>query len=189
MAAGCTDAEEPADTAQPVACSPGQWGETVTDPDTIGCAPTIREYTVCVPAQHVKDPVAYVSVPPCVGDHFGKWSSWGEVSTELEPEYYVHNLEHGGVALLYDCPDGCDDIVTALRDYAKAVPEDDGGAFRYILSPNSALDSQIAVAAWGWTWTADCLDMDSLKAFVAAHYRKAPEDVAFGGAHDPDATE
>jgi hypothetical protein len=124
----------------------------------------------------------YESVPPCIGDHWPTWTAWGENADSIPPEVYIHNLEHGGVALLYDCPEGCDDVVSEFRDYAAGVPDDDGGAFRYVLTPFEAeLPGKVAAAAWGWTWNADCVDPEALSAFVDAHYRDAPEDVPSSG--------
>jgi hypothetical protein len=125
--------------------------------------------------------LCYESVPPCIGAHWGTWTAWGENADAVPPEVYVHNLEHGGVALLYDCPEGCDDAVSEFRTYAEGVPDDDGGAFRYVLTPFSGLPGKVAAAAWGWTWNADCVDPEALSAFVDAHYRDAPEDVPSSG--------
>ncbi len=60
--------------------------------------------------------VPYNSSPPSSGPHVGFLAAWGEQEAPVRPEIFLHNLEDGGVVLTYDCPDGCDDIVTGLRD-------------------------------------------------------------------------
>ena len=42
---------------------------------------------------------------------------------------YLHNLEHGGIVFLYH-PCAEDAVVDALRELARARPEDDTGLFR-----------------------------------------------------------
>lgn len=163
------------DPADPVAGSGGPCNAVVVQVDAVSSV-----------HKEIGTDLDYQSVPPCIGDHWTAWTAWGEHEDVIPPEVYVHNLEHGGVALLYDCPEGCDDMVSELRAYAAGVPDDDGGDFRYVLTPfESELPGPVAVAAWGWTWNADCVDLEALGAFVDAHYRDAPEDVKSSGSFMP----
>lgn len=122
--------------------------------------------------------IAYASTPPASGSHYRAWTDWGESSDALDPRSWVHNLEHGGIALLHNCPQGCPEIVEAARAYALGRPADDGGPFRYVLTPYSAMERALAIVAWEWIYEADCWNEAEVEAFVAEHYRKAPEDVA-----------
>lgn len=130
--------------------------------------------------------VTYSSVPPCIGNHYGQWSSWGIFEQPVDPRYFVHNLEHGGMTFLYDCPAGCADLVTALTSYVVGVPDDDSGPFRAVVSPYAGLGSTFAIAAWGWTYKAETFDGAEVDCFVKGRYRHAPEDIALGGNHAPD---
>jgi hypothetical protein len=165
-----------ADDTTPVADSDAQ-GFTL--PPSASCAVGGRETFTVTSAVHVESTVevAYESVPPCIGDHRRSWLRWGAYDAPVVGEDYVHNLEHGGIAILYDCPGGCASDVEALEAYVAAVPADDGGAFRYILAPYPGLPKRIAVATWGQLLHLDCADLAQVDAFKLENYRKAPEDL------------
>ena len=62
---------------------------------------------------------AYNSVPATSGWHYGHPfapADWGVDEEVLADEVLVHNLEHGGIGVHYNCPDGCDELVTRLRE-------------------------------------------------------------------------
>ena len=131
---------------------------------------------------HRTGDIDYPTAPPSSGPHNPSWAKWGEYEY-LPPENWLHNLEHGGVALLYHpCADS--ETVDTLRSFAQTRPEDDGGAFRWILTPFIDLPSAFAVVMWEWSMTAQCVDTDDLEVFVDTHYRQAPEDIAGDGAFD-----
>ncbi len=134
------------------------------------------------------EPPTHISNPPCIGSHYGSWLPWGEYETQLDPGYFVHNLEHGGIVFLYNCPDGCEDEVAGLLEYVEGVPRDDGGAFRYSVGPYDPLPTRFAMAAWGVIWVGDSLCVEDMNRFRIENYRMAPEDVAApgNGPHDPD---
>ncbi len=67
----------------------------------------------------------------------------------------------------------------------ESVPDDDSGAFRYILTPYDGLSTRFAISAWGWTFEADEFVLADVDCFVKSRYRKAPEDVASSGSHAP----
>lgn len=133
---------------------------------------------------HVPDgtPIGYEDSPPSSGDHRPSWGRWGEYRL-LPPQRWLHNLEHGGVAFLYD-PCAAESVVSALREAARALPADESGPARWVLTPYPGLPTGVAVVAWEWTWQAECVDAGNagtLQSFITEHYRKAPEDVAVDG--------
>lgn len=136
-------------------------------------------------ANHIPDGTAitYVDSPPSSGDHRPAWAKWGEFEA-LPPQRWLHNLEHGGLAFLYDpCVD--DGAIATLRALAKAQAPDDGGPFRWVMTPYPGLGG-VALVAWENTWRAACVDDgngESAEAFIAEHYRKSPEDVASDGSY------
>src|SRR5438105_14857462 len=72
---------------------------------------------------HINPPatISYRDNPPASGNHYPVPAPWG-VST-VQREQWVHNLEHGGIVLVYNCPAGCDADVQkliALRNRRKA---------------------------------------------------------------------
>jgi len=83
---------------------------------------------------------------------------------------------------LYD-PCAPEALIGALRVFAQSQPEDDGGPFRWVLTPFPGLPSPVAAVAWGWTWQAECVHIESLEDFVVERYRQAPEDLDWDGSY------
>ncbi|MEL6177902.1 MAG: DUF3105 domain-containing protein, partial [Myxococcota bacterium] len=145
---------------------------------------TMVDEPECTSAQHVPEPVEipYTDTPPACGPHRPQWGVWGEY-TFLPPQRFLHNLEHGGIALLYHpCADTT--LVDALRAYAQARQADDGGDFRWVLTPYPELPTAFAALAWGHRYMANTFDEGAVEAFVTDHYRNAPEDVRSDGGYD-----
>jgi len=145
-----------------------------------------------LPAMHVGigTDVAYDSNPPSSGPHYPIWAAYQEYTTPVDRRYYVHDLEHGAIVLLYKCGDGtgCPDVVAGLRQAAAAIPDDalcaasgSGVRVRVVITPDPLLDVPVAAAAWGWTYRATCLDVPSLTAFAKAHYDQGPEETCGNG--------
>lgn len=148
----------------------------------LACEGLISSQTLAA-ATHVPapTPIPYEFQPPAGGSHRPYWAQWGEYSVLL-PEVYVHNLEHGGVAFLYR-PDASTTDIEALREFAKVQDAASGGTFRWILTPYDGLETPVAAVAWGWVYTANCVDAQGLDVFVERHYRQAPEDIGSDGAY------
>ena len=79
----------------------------------------------------------------------------------------MHNLEHGGVALLYQCPSGtCDATRDALVAAAASFPGDPacGPAdaspprVRVVITNDREITTPIAASAWGAVYEASCVD-------------------------------
>jgi hypothetical protein len=142
------------------------------------------------PAAHVPycTEVAYATNPPSGGDHWQQWAAFKEYSTAIPREIYVHDLEHGAVVLLYKCADACPEVVQMLRDVVAEATSDPlclqfaGSApARFVITPDPELDTPIAAAAWGATYTATCIDKESLAKFAADVYGKGTEATCFPG--------
>ncbi|MGE0398384.1 MAG: DUF3105 domain-containing protein, partial [Kofleriaceae bacterium] len=104
---------------------------------------------------------------------------------------WVHNAEHGGVILLWNCPDGCQDVVDQLLDVARNANPDSSCTApvtkRVIVARDLLLPEgvQVAAVAWNAYYTASCFD-PYVATFLRGRYRKGPEDtcadgVPFGG--------
>ncbi len=160
-------------------CEPARYLPIVPPPP---CAATVEAVAVGE-AFHVPQDttVTYATNPPCGGNHWGQWLPWGVFDRAVRAENYVHNLEHGGVVLLYSCADGCPELRDALIAWAQAQPADDGGAFRYIVTPWAGMSTPIAAVAWGAVYRSDAVRPCELDDFRKKHYRKAPEDVGASG--------
>lgn len=168
------DTAATSDTVDPAACQDPQWTPGA-------CVAGTTFETPATTTDHVPepDPITYVDNPPASGLHRPVWARWGEFSY-LAPEWYIHNLEHGGIAVLYHpCTDAAS--LTALRNLLDARQDDDGGPFRYVMTPYPDLPTGISVLAWEWTYAAECVKPDEITTFIDAHYRMAREDVAGDG--------
>ncbi len=132
-------------------------------------------------AQHIALPLAitYADNPPMSGPHRGDWPFWGEYAF-LPKQFWLHGLEHGAIAILYN-PCAPQDLVDTLRKWAQNEPPDDAGAFRWLLTPYPGLDSAFSLVAWKHRLKANCWDAAAAEQFRDAHYRKASEDVPFDG--------
>ena len=112
--------------------------------------------------------VAYNSVPATSGPHYNiplapaRWGVHGEV---LRDEVLIHNLEHGGVGVHYNCPDGCEELVEQL---AAIVDRAVDGGLKVIMSPYPDMGNRIALTAWTILDKFDVFDEDRVKDFISA---------------------
>jgi hypothetical protein len=133
-----------------------------------GCAQSLP----VVSAMHVSGHIDYPDTPPASGPHNGTcWADWGALETEVPPERWVHNLEHGGVVFLYRCDEGCEADLGVLRELVSAHP-------RTLLTSYAELPTRFAAISWGVRMLSDCLDRAAFEAFYAMHVAHAPENIA-----------
>ncbi|HEY1690848.1 MAG TPA: DUF3105 domain-containing protein [Polyangiaceae bacterium] len=134
--------------------------------------------------------ITWDSNPPSSGEHFPIWAAYQAYTSPVPRGYYVHDEEHGGVILLYDCPDdsGCPDVAAALQAVSDSLPDDplctsagQGVRVRTVITPDPLLDVPVAAAAWGWVYRAQCVDLPSLEAFASQHYGNGPEVLCANG--------
>ena len=91
----------------------------------------------------------------------------GDIYDEPIPdERLLHNLEHGGIRVHYNCPEGCDELVEQLSRVAgRALDEN----LKVILSPHTDMDSTIALVAWTFIDQFDQFDEDRILDFIRSH--------------------
>lgn len=171
----------------------GGGGDDAAAPDTsiqldASCAVTVDSPPL-LPASHVAigTVVAYDSNPPSSGPHYPIWAAYQAYATPVPRSYYVHDLEHGAIVLLYNCAsrDACPGTAAALE----AIPAqlatdplcDPSVRVRTVVTPDPLLDVPVAAAAWGHTYKADCVDVPTLLAFARAHYAQGPENICGNG--------
>lgn len=108
---------------------------------------------------------------------------WGTYEFALPDEVLIHNLEHGGIGLHYDCPEGCDDVVEALSEF---IPSHHS---QFILSPYpnlmEATGSRIAVTSWRHSIHLNEVDEGRIEEFISAYQNRAPESVPGNQFPDP----
>jgi hypothetical protein len=101
---------------------------------------------------------------------FGAPVRWGNYELEIADEALVHNLEHGGIGLHYNCPDGCDETVQQLLDMTPR------GFSQFVISPYSNMDSKIALTAWRHIQYLDEFDEAAVRTFINEYLARAPEN-------------
>ncbi len=121
---------------------------------------------------HVDGGLAYSDLPPVGGDHDPCWVDWGVHDAEVGDEHWVHNMEHGGVVFLYNCPEGCEAEVEEMSTF---VDEHWGTS---LLAPYTLMDAGFAVAAWGVRLVSDCFELDAASAFYESHVDQGPESTS-----------
>lgn len=143
--------------------------------DCATCGGTCREDAApAVSRQHRTEDLDYALSPPCGGDHDPCWAPWGVHDAPVRPENWVHNLEHGGVVLLYtaDLPAG---DVAALVAFAGTLPPG-----RVVVTPwDGAMDlpgARVAAVAWEHRLMLGCVDIPALTDFFVRRSGRAPED-------------
>ena len=122
----------------------------------------------------------YNSVPATSGWHHPQPlapARWGVHDEALADEVLLHNLEHGGVGVLYNCPEGCETLEGQL---AAIVERAVGENLKVIMSPYPDMDSGIALTAWNFLDKFQEFDEDRVKDFISAHESSpnAPEALA-----------
>ncbi len=99
-----------------------------------------------LPGQHsVIDPggtsAKWNTDPPTNGPHYGEAAIFGIYDDELEPARVVHNLEHGGIFILYgdEVPD------STIRELEAFYDDHKTGT---IMAPLPRLGDEFAIGAW-----------------------------------------
>jgi hypothetical protein len=170
-------------------------GYNALDPAScpLACDPAVR----AVPDEgrtHVPfgTPIAYQANPPASGNHWPYPAPWGLHYEVVPREWWVHNLEHQGVVLLFNCPgdggepppdgaapDDCPEIIVALNILYGEQPPDDFYDLitetRILITPDPKLPGRVGAVAWDWSYVSDHLDMAALRCFIHARYGRGPE--------------
>jgi hypothetical protein len=115
---------------------------------------------------------AYNSNPPTSGPHAAQFANWGISDLAIPKEQAVHNMEHGGVVVWYNCnaqPILSGDACTELRNQLSAVVSTAiAGGAHVLMTPYSDMDHHIALTAWGFLATFDTFDQAHVQAFIDA---------------------
>jgi hypothetical protein len=168
-------------------------GATPYNPNSDGkpVAPAVNSFPAVgqaideMPHSHLSPPakVTYNHNPPTSGCHYNLGFGTapiqnGAYDRPIDPEYWVHNLEHGYTAVLYNCPSGCDPQFQQLRQWYKTLPPDPSGRVAYakvIIIPYTAMTVPFACVSWDWYDPIPVFSLDEVKRFYNNHVGHAPE--------------
>ena len=141
--------------------------------------PLAQEYEVPDEGHHhipEGEPGTYTHYPPSSGEHYPKVLQWDFYAVDLPPEFYVHNLEHGGIVVLYHCPTACPDTETTLGEFrAQAPPEQVFGEVKILIGTNKLITSKVVALAWGYELDLEEADLALLLDFYRRHVNQGPE--------------
>jgi hypothetical protein len=135
--------------------------------------------------QHVAEgtPVVYQANPPASGPHYPVWARYREHAQAVPRPYWVHNLEHGAIVLLYR-PDAPASAVEALRGALQAPPNDAAfGHRRALMTPDAALPQPVAAVAAYHVMMADRLEAAWVRSFTDTYRGRGPTRSARTGAY------
>lgn len=168
---GPSSACDGGDPSCPFACGPGIDAPPFEGRTHVSCVPSGGTYAA-VP------PVTYAANPPASGNHCPIWfTPWGPTSEVVRPEQWVHNLEHGAVVLLYNCPSGCPDVVNQLVAIRNGTPPDRFNEQRILITADPLMPHKVAAVAWGYRWQGDKVDAATVSCFIKARYDHGLESI------------
>ena len=131
----------------------------------------------------------YKFYPPASGPHYSAqgiapvpWQTIADSSNPLVAGQYVHNLEHGGIAILYDCPSGtdCTTLKNSLENYVKNLAPLDPTykEVKLVLTPYSKnMTKKVALVAWDYIEFLDGYDQAEITRFYENHVNQGPEQI------------
>ena len=167
----------------------GVGGAGGADPDTF--VETVHAFEGRTHVPPCSD-VVYCSEPPSSGNHYAVWAEYKTYDAPVPWGFLVHDLEHGGIDVVYNCPVGCPDEVAAAQAWIDSLPDDAlcGGRPRIVLAPDPTLTCRWAASAWQWTLRGGTFSVDPFQQFYERHYEspdpslQAPEETLCGGGID-----
>ncbi len=167
--------------------------ETILEPEPAAAAapeatPRLGQVTRDLGRPHVDvgAAVSYEFCPPTSGPHYND-SRFGPIPTRVygtddraDPQGWVHNLEHGQMAVLYRCPEGCDETAqAALRALQQQLPPSplcELPADRsVVIARFDDLPTPYAAVVWGRVLFLDTLDAAQITTFSSQSADRGPE--------------
>ncbi len=121
--------------------------------------------------------LTFAEFPPTSGQHYPRTLERGFHDEEAAPGYWIHNLEHGYVVILYKCADDCPQLKEQLRQAYDTFPPSKFDIVKLIIVPDSQITTNLSVLAWNWKLDLDTFDREQILAFYNAHVDQGPEDV------------
>jgi Protein of unknown function (DUF3105) len=154
-------------------------------PPQVNSFPPVGQAINEMPHTHVNPPqrIQYNHNPPTSGCHYNLGYGTAPIQTgaydrEVQPEYWVHNLEHGYIVVLYNCPSGCQQQFTQLRQWYKGLPADPTGVVPYakvVILPYAEMSVPFAALSWDWYDPIPVFSVKEVQRFYANHVGHGPE--------------
>jgi hypothetical protein len=124
-------------------------------------------------------PIYYRNNPPVAGPHYDStYPTYGVIEEPVAPGFWVHNLEHGAVVVLYRCDEACPGLVDDLRSLYRTLEANRNsvtGQPRLLVVPYPELSAQLAMIAWGESVLLDHFDAEVITDFYNQRVDRGPE--------------
>lgn len=164
----------------------------------VGAQQHVGEQLPVEPANHIASGQAqYRTGPPTSGPHYNLRGqaplAWGFYDQPYPPEDWLHNLEHGGIAILYQCfqpgikaggatlidtPLYCPDSQTPVQQFISSAPRDTVfNEVKIVATPYAVPGHRFAIVAWGWRLFMDSWDPGLAEKFYEARVDNGPERI------------
>ena len=163
----------------------GQQPYYAHSPASVNSMPPVGEAIDEMPHSHISPPtqVTYNHNPPTSGCHYSLGYGHapiqaGSYDKVVRPEYWVHNLEHGYIVVLYNCPNGCTVQFQLLRSWYRSLPPDPSGAVSYakvLILPWLSLPAPFAAVSWDWYYPIPDFSITEVQRFYANHVGQGSE--------------
>ncbi len=113
----------------------------------------------------------YNSDPPTSGPHAPQAAAWGVSPVVVAKEVAVHNMEHAGVVVWYNCnggPEGLSALAcTEMRVQLERTVGDAVAAGKLVLmTPYPGMEHRIALTAWQFLDPFDEFDRQRVQTFI-----------------------
>jgi hypothetical protein len=143
--------------------------------------------------EHVPDgsKVSYKHQPPSSGNHYNSKLGplpWSPYKEPVQPESFVHNLEHGGIVLVYKCSGSeCDDMFKQASDVFAKLPKRKEPAkpqqgqqqiseVKFLSTPYQEMQPKVAALAWNKEEDMSSIDLTAITAFYNQFVDHGRED-------------
>lgn len=129
---------------------------------------------------HVEDgqPLVFQNYPPSSGSMYNQAASAGFYEQSFSEGNWMHNLEHGDVAVLYNCEatDNCEGLKSQVRNFVNSAPTNGCEKARLLGLPYSrGMSTPITLVAWGRQLDLPAYDGDAMLNFYKRYENRGLE--------------
>ena len=128
-------------------------------------------------------PLTHKHQPPSSGNHYSQQGvapvPWAPYRQAIPEGDWLHNLEHGGVALVYRCSaTECDDFYAKAQQLSRSLPRDSKfNEVKFVSTPYPNMQPKLAVLSWGREEDLSTLDGAAILDFYQRNVDHGPESI------------
>lgn len=120
--------------------------------------------------------VAYLHYPPSSGKHYASTAPYGFYEETFAEPFWLHNLEHGDIIILYNCSENCSELKSQIRKVMEEAPKRRCDMVRLLALPyTKGMSTPITVLAWGRQLDLAEFDKEAILNFYKTWEDRGPE--------------